>query len=120
MIPGKAYTPEDILRAVIRRRWLILLPFVSVLAGAGYYANSLPNRFRSETLILVVPQRIPESYVRSTVTTRIEDRLRSINEQILSRSKLEPIIREFGLFVDERRKAPMEDVVARMRGLYRR
>jgi polysaccharide chain length determinant protein (PEP-CTERM system associated) len=115
MIPGKAYTPEDILRAVIRRRWLILLPFVSVLAGAGYYANSLPNRFRSETLILVVPQRIPESYVRSTVTTRIEDRLRSINEQILSRSKLEPIIREFGLFVDERRKAPMEDVVARMR-----
>lgn len=115
MIPGKTYTPEDVWRAVVRRRWLIILPFVVLFAAAGYYAYSLPNRYRSETLILVVPQRIPETYVRSTVTTRIEDRLRSINEQILSRSKLEPIIKDFGLYVDARQKFPMEEVVATMR-----
>ena len=115
MIPGKTYTPDDIWRAVLRRRWLIVLPFVLILAGSGYYAYSLPNRYRSETLILVVPQRIPETYVRSTVTSRIEDRLRSISEQILSRSKLEQIIRDFGLYVDARQQFPMEEVVAMMR-----
>jgi polysaccharide chain length determinant protein (PEP-CTERM system associated) len=115
MIPGKTLTPDDIWRALVRRRWFIILPFVAVLSAAGYYAQSLPNRYRSETLILVVPQRIPETYVRSTVTTRIEDRLRSINEQILSRSKLEPIIRDLGLYADARQRFPMEEVVAMMR-----
>ena len=62
----------------------------------------LPNVYRSETLILVVPQRVPESYVRSTVTTRIEDRLQSISQQILSRTRLERIIQDFNLYPKQR------------------
>ena len=75
----------------------------------------LPNIFRSDTLILVVPQRVPESYVRSTVTTRIEDRLQSISQQILSRTRLERIIQDFNLYADERRTGIMEDIVEQMR-----
>jgi polysaccharide chain length determinant protein (PEP-CTERM system associated) len=71
----------------------------------------LPDLFRSETLILVVPQRIPESYVRSTVTSRIEDRLRSISEQIRSRTRLEQLIVEFDLYPVARATRPMEEVV---------
>jgi polysaccharide chain length determinant protein (PEP-CTERM system associated) len=74
----------------------------------------LPNRYRSETLILVIAQRVPEGYIRSTVTTPIEDRLRSLQEQILSTSRLEQVIRELGLFVEMREKRPMEEVVAAM------
>jgi polysaccharide chain length determinant protein (PEP-CTERM system associated) len=66
-------------------------------------------------LILVVPQRVPEEYVRSTVTTRIEDRLRSINQQITSRTRLEPVIKEFNLYPEEVRTGLMEDVVEHMR-----
>jgi len=58
---------------------------------------------------------VPESYVRSTITMRIEDRLRSISEQILSRSVLERIIVDFDLYPDVRKHVPMEEVVARMR-----
>ena len=79
------------------------------------WARTLPNLYHSETLILVVPQRVPESYVRSTVTTRIEDRLQSITQQILSRTRLERIIQDFNLYADERRTAIMEDIVERMR-----
>jgi polysaccharide chain length determinant protein (PEP-CTERM system associated) len=78
-------------------------------------AHYLPNRYRSETLILVVPQRVPETYVRSTVTTRIEDRLQSISQQILSRTRLERIIQDFNLYAGERRTWIMEDVVEQMR-----
>ncbi len=75
----------------------------------------MPNRYRSETLILVVPQRVPESYVKSTVTARIEDRLQSISQQILSRTRLERIIQDFNLYATERRAGVMEDIVEQMR-----
>ena len=76
----------------------------------------LPNVYRSETLILVVPQRVPESYVRSTVTARIEDRLQAISQQILSRTRLEQIVTDFNLYPKERADQElMEDIVERMR-----
>ena len=115
MLPGKTYTPEELLWMAWRRRWAIVLPFVVVVLGTFLVSLKIPNRYRSETLILVVPPRVSESYVRATLTTPIEDRLRSIQQQILSRTRLELIIREFELYPAERRRMPMEDVVQRMR-----
>src|SRR5262245_10796500 len=115
MIPGKKYTVDDFIRMGWRRKWLILLPFVFVATGTYAVVRDLPNKYRSQTTILVVPQRVPDSYVRSTVTASIEDRLRSISEEILSRSRLELIGHEYGLYFDERRKRPLEEVIERMR-----
>ena len=51
-----------------------------------------------------VPQRVPDSYVKATITESIENRLPSISEQILSRSRLERIIGPApGPFFDPRR-----------------
>ncbi len=115
MIPGKTYTPEDILDIAKRRLWLIVVPFVLVASVTAFIAQRMPNRYRSETVILVVPQRIPESYVRATVTSRIEDRLQSIGQQILSRTFLERIIVDFDLYPVARRTQPMENIVEDMR-----
>lgn len=115
MIPGKTYTPEDLLDIGKRRWWLIVLPFVLVTAGTAINSRLTPNLYRSETVILVVPQRIPESYVRSTVTSRIEDRLQSIGQQILSRTFLERIVLDFNLYPEVRHSAPMENIVEDMR-----
>ncbi|MBP1637189.1 MAG: ptk, partial [Acidobacteria bacterium] len=67
MLPGQKYTPEDIVQIAWRRKWLILLPFVVVSLGTAAVAAKLPARYRAETLILVVPQQVPEAYVRTTV-----------------------------------------------------
>ena len=75
----------------------------------------LPSRYRSETLIMVIPQRIPDSYVKPTVTGSVEDRLPTINDQILSRSRLERIINDFNLYKEQRATGLMEDVVQKMR-----
>lgn len=115
MIPGKRYTPHDILRIAMRRKWLLLVPLVVAAIGVIGLLKYLPNQYRSETLILVVPQRVPESYVRSTVTAHIEDRLQSIREQILSRTRLERIINDFDLYHGARSVMLLEDVVAFMR-----
>ena len=115
MLPGKQYKPEDILRILWRRIWMLLVPLAVVSAATAVAARKLPDQFRSDTLILVVPQRVPESYVKATVTTRIEDRLQSISQQILSRTRLERIIQDFNLYVEERRVGIMEDIVEKMR-----
>ena len=115
MLPGKKYAPEDFVVILRRRKWLVMLPFVLLSIGTLVGSQYLPNRYRSETLILVVPQRVPESYVKSTVTTRIEDRLQSISQQILSRTRLERIVQDFNLYAEERRTGIMEDVIERMR-----
>jgi polysaccharide chain length determinant protein (PEP-CTERM system associated) len=115
VLPGKTYTPEEILGIAWRRKWLIAVPFVVATVCTVIVASRLPKRYQSETVILVVPQRVPESFVRSTVTNRIEDRLPSLREQILSRTRLERVITQFGLYSELQKKAVMEDVVEAMR-----
>src|SRR5688572_33495103 len=88
----RTYTADDIVQCLVRRRWLLLVPMALGLAVAPFLAKFAPEKFRSETLIMVVPQRVPDSYVKATITESIEDRLPSISEQILSRSRLERII----------------------------
>lgn len=115
MLPGKVFRPEDVLRILRRRAWFLLVPFAVVAAATAAMSRKLPDLYRSETLILVVPQRVPENYVKPTVTSRIEDRLQSISQQILSRTRLERIIQDFNLYAEERKTEIMEDIVEKMR-----
>jgi polysaccharide chain length determinant protein (PEP-CTERM system associated) len=115
VLPGKKYTPEDVAGILVRRCWLILVPFAIGVAAVPLLARAVPERYRSETLILVEPQRVPNEYVKATVTESVSDRLPAIGEQLLSRSRLERIIAELDLYKEERQRSVMEDVVSRMR-----
>lgn len=115
MIPGRRYTPEDALKIALRRKWFIIAPLCLAMLVVVGLLRVMPRKYVSETVILVVPQRVPESYVRSTVTTRIEDRLQSIRQQILSRTRLERIILDFDLYPEARAVMALQDVVPFMR-----
>jgi len=115
MIPGKQYKPEDIVEAAWRRRWYIVVPFIFVLASTVVVSSLLPDRYKSETVLLIVPQQVPENYVRPTVSSRLEDRLRAMSQQIMSRARLEQIIQEFNLYPKQRQTMIMEDIVENMR-----
>lgn len=114
MLPGRKLTIESMLKVLRRRKWLALGPlFVGVIGGL-LYSRSRPSLYRSDAVVQVVPQRIPDTYVESTVTARVEDRLSSIAQQVLSRTQLEAVIVEFDLYPVERRSKPMEDVFEMM------
>jgi polysaccharide chain length determinant protein (PEP-CTERM system associated) len=115
VLPGKKYRPEDILDILRRRKWLILGCFLPALLVAVVVASMMPAVYESEALVLVVPQRIPEKFVSPTVTTDVADRIRTISQQILSRTRLERIIEEFNLYPEQRRRGIMQDVVDNMR-----
>jgi polysaccharide chain length determinant protein (PEP-CTERM system associated) len=115
VLPGRRYTPGDIWHLVVRFKWLVVLPWIAVSVGVSLFARTLPDRYMSESLIQVVPQRVPENLVRSTITSGIEERLPVITQQILSRTRLERIIQDFGLYQRERQTELMEDIVRDMR-----
>jgi len=115
MLPGRQYTPEELLRLLWFRRWIVIVLAIFATLGAVALSMQIKNVYRSETLILVIPQRVPESYVKTTMTVRIEDRLRSIQEEILSRTRLETVIKDFNLYPELRGQKPMEEVVGIMK-----
>jgi polysaccharide chain length determinant protein (PEP-CTERM system associated) len=106
---------QDYIEIFWRRKWWFVLPVVVGTAIAIVYSYSLPPLYRSSTLILVQPQQVPESYVRPTVTSSIENRLNTISQQILSRTNLQKIIKEFGLYKQERvATSGLEKIAARI------
>jgi polysaccharide chain length determinant protein (PEP-CTERM system associated) len=115
MLPGKKYTPDDFLRILWKRRWFIVIPLLVVASTTAVVAMFLPDRYRASTSIIIVPQRVPENFVRSTVTAELSERLNLISQQILSRTRLERIIQEFNLYESQRARLIMEDVIEGMR-----
>ena len=96
-----ALKPEQIFEIVIRRRWFIIVPFCIFLTLGFLYTLTSNQIYEASTTILVQPQRVPSDYVQSIVTTDIAQRISTISQQILSRTNLELIIKEFGLFQDD-------------------
>lgn len=116
MLPGKKYRPEDFLQILRQRFWILLVPFAVISAGTAVVARFLPDTYRSSATMQVVPQRVPESLVKSTVSQPAADRLQAIRVTIMSRTRLERIINEFNLYQPERRSGViMQDIVETMR-----
>ncbi|MEA1969076.1 MAG: Wzz/FepE/Etk N-terminal domain-containing protein, partial [Thermodesulfobacteriota bacterium] len=68
-IQQAALTPDQIIKIIIRRRWYIILPFCVSLTIGLYMSFTLPRTYQAKTSILVQPQEVPGSYVRSIVST---------------------------------------------------
>ena len=99
----------------LRRLWWV--PTITLLMGACVsfvLCSRLPRIYQASTLILVEPQKIPTNYVKPIVTTPVENRIKTIQQQVSSRSRLEKIIVDQDLFADLRATTPMEDLVARV------
>ncbi len=86
------------LEILIRRRWAVIVPAVVISGLTVPIVFSIPATYQSTTLILVEAQKVPETLVRTTVTTPIEDRLQTISQQILSRTRLQRVIEKFNLY----------------------
>jgi polysaccharide chain length determinant protein (PEP-CTERM system associated) len=81
-----------------RRFWWILLPLFFCWLGVWAVGWFLPPTYESEALILVEHQKVPENYVASNVSVDLQDRLQSMTQQILSRTRLQTTIDRFHLY----------------------
>jgi polysaccharide chain length determinant protein (PEP-CTERM system associated) len=103
-------------KRILRRYWWILptttLLVASVALGVSEF---LPQKFTSSTVVLVEPPTVSKEVVPALMTEDLYHRLASMKEQILSRSRLQPIIEKLNLYAEDRGKKHMEDLVDRLR-----
>jgi len=109
-------SPAHYLQLILHRKWIVITIFAIVSAVTAIIAQRLPNIYMSETVILVDPQKVPESYVKATVTGDVRNRLGTLTQQILSATRLQKIIENLNLYHEERKTMAREDVLAAMRG----
>jgi polysaccharide chain length determinant protein (PEP-CTERM system associated) len=98
---------------IMRRRWVPIV-LLTLIGGPLAYGVSrfLPPRYTSETTVLIQQPTVPSDMVRPVVTQDLSGRLTSMEEQVLSRARLEPIIRQLGLSTGESSSVPMGEWVA--------
>jgi polysaccharide chain length determinant protein (PEP-CTERM system associated) len=108
-------TPLELLRAILRRWMWILPPILLGLGGAFGLLRILPKTYTASTLVVVEKQKVPTDYVKATVTTTMEDRVRTVEQQVNNRNILARIIKELDLYPELRKKASMADVIEKVR-----
>jgi polysaccharide biosynthesis transport protein len=93
--------PLDLQRylGIVRRRHLhFLIPLLVGWVAVWSASWILPPRYKSSTLILVEQPTMPKNYIESNVNDNLQDRLQSIQQQILSRTRLLLIIDKLHLY----------------------
>ena len=113
--PSEKPDLKEYWRLARRRCWYFFLPLFGgwlVLFAAGWL---LPAVYRSGTLIIVEQPSVPSQYVVSNVSSDLQNRLDSITQQILSRTRLLRIIEKLNLYAKDRPRLTPEDLVERMR-----
>jgi uncharacterized protein involved in exopolysaccharide biosynthesis len=86
-----------------RRLFYFLIPFsIILIAGLLVVAIQRPIYF-AEGKILVESQDIPTDLVRPTITDSANQRIQVIQQRIMTRDNLLPIVTKYGLFASQRR-----------------
>jgi polysaccharide biosynthesis transport protein len=98
-----------------RRKWLATLVAVTALTATASIVMFLPDVYRSTVSVLVESQQVPQDFVKSTVTSAAERRVQTITQSILSRERLDSLIKRFGLYENVRAGSSPEDLIQRMR-----
>ena len=114
MIPGKKYRPEDFLRVFIARKWLFIVPFVTVAFTTAVIVHMLPDRYQSKATIQIQAARVNADLIKSNPRPSFDARVMNLQSRVLTRERLEKLITEFDLYPDLLRSESMEDVVAQM------
>jgi succinoglycan biosynthesis transport protein ExoP len=108
-------TAGEFVQMLKRRKWLIILPIITVTAAIGYVVYKLPSVYESKTVLTVKPPTISDKVVQSLTDEDLSQRLQTINTEVLSRNSLEPMIAKYDLFKLERDAGmPMELIIEKM------
>ena len=102
---------QDYVEIFLRRRWYVIVPFFLSVIVSVVLCFVLPKTYKSTTLITIEQQKVPENYVKSTVSTDIDERLGNIEVQVTSRTLLQSVIDEFGLYKGEAKRMTPDEVV---------
>jgi polysaccharide biosynthesis transport protein len=113
--PEFSETLDRMIAVAHRRRWWFLIVASAVATGVALGSFLIPNRYRSESTILVQQQQVPERYVVPNNTTDLDQALQTMTHAVLSRPRLLKIIADFNLYPKQSKRLSSEQLVELMR-----
>jgi polysaccharide chain length determinant protein (PEP-CTERM system associated) len=118
MLGHREMTMQDYAGILKRRFWLILSSAILVMGGGIGISHILPPQYMSQTLVIIEQQKVPENYVKPVVDEDLGERLATMKEQILSRSRIEPIVERFNLYSGKNNPIPSSQASHGMPGFF--
>jgi len=110
----RQFAIEDYLTIVRYRIWLLIIPVVTLTLATAVGSKFIKNVYRAQTTVLVSTGEVSGSLIPTTVNSSIEDRVKTVREQVLSGTLLRNIVQTYELYPGMA-NGPMEDRVARLR-----
>jgi uncharacterized protein involved in exopolysaccharide biosynthesis len=92
MIAERDLTLDDYISMLRRRAKIILFPALLAPIVGFVVSYAFPSKYTSQSLILVEQQRVPEEMVKPAVTEDLTTRIATLQQQVLSQSRLEPVV----------------------------
>jgi polysaccharide biosynthesis transport protein len=105
----------EYLRVILRHKWHALIGASVCFFVLCVIIAKLPNQYEATTTILVDPQQVPEKYVSPAVNSDPGERLNTITQQVLSRTRLASVISMFHLYSDSSGQLSQDELIEEMR-----
>jgi polysaccharide chain length determinant protein (PEP-CTERM system associated) len=97
MLGNRALNLDDYTAMLRRRRWIILIPALLAPLVGFLISFALTPTYQSQSLVLVESQQVPEGYVKPVITQDLTQRIATMQQQVLSRNRLQPVVERLGL-----------------------
>lgn len=97
MLQTRELSMDDYIAVVRRHLKLILIPtLIAPVVGFGI-SYAFKPKYTSQSLVLVEGQKVAEGYVQPLATDDISERVERLEERVLSRDRLQPVLERLGL-----------------------
>jgi uncharacterized protein involved in exopolysaccharide biosynthesis len=98
---------RDYLDILWRRKYWIVIPAIILMIGTVVFTYSLPESFKSEGLILIESQEIPQDLIRTTVTSYADQRIEVIKQRLLTTNRIMEVVEKHNLYPEQRKRSPI-------------
>jgi uncharacterized protein involved in exopolysaccharide biosynthesis len=113
MITNRELGMNDYLAIARRRMKWVLIPALAAPLVAFLVSFALTPKYTSRSVLLVEGQVVPAGYVKPIVTERVSDRMTTLQQNVLSRSRLQPLVARLGLV---RKGRSADEIIDQIRG----
>src|SRR3981081_4540187 len=97
MMENRELTMDDYLAMLRRRAKVILIPALLAPLAGWLISYAFVPKYTSQALVLVEGQKIPESMVQPVVPEDLTARIATLQQQVLSQSRLQPMLERLGM-----------------------
>ena len=114
MTENRELTMDDYLAMLRRRLKVILIPALLAPLAGFLVSYVFPPKYTSQSTVLVEGQKVPDTLVQSVITADFTQRIQTLSQQVLSPTRLRPVIQTLNLGKSEEETKLIPDIQQNM------